>query len=293
MKDQIFSETQIQSQQKNIAILGCGYVGKAIALYWRQKQHNLTVTTTNPERISELQEVADQVVIMRGDDLEAVRSVIKNQETIFISIAPTSNVRVDAKTYEKTYIPTMENLKLALENNHTVKQIIYISSSSVYGNQEGNFIDENTPVKIEDEYGEILVKAEQILLKIAQNNCKISILRLGGIYGPKRELNQRFKKLAGKTLPGDGNNFIAWIHLDDIVNAVDFVHQNQLEGIYNLVNDFNMTTKQILDKVCEQQGLEKVSWNPSETGTSSLNARISNKKIKNAGYKFIYSDKII
>lgn len=293
--------SNIESLNKKLTIIGGGYVGKAIAQRHsviaihslEQKEKIVTITTTSEERVSELKEVADKVIVMRGDDLDAVKSLIENQDTLLLSLAPSSNVRVDAATYEQTYIPTVKNLQLALENNVTVKQIIYLGSGSVYGNQEGKQVDENTPVKIEDEYGKVLVNTEKILLEIARNDLKVCILRLGGIYGPKRELRKRFAKIAGTTLSGNGENFIAWIHLEDIVEAVNFVCQNRLTGIYNLVNDFNMTTKQILDRVCEEEGLEKVSWDTSKTGFSSLNARISNQKIKNAGYKLIHPKNII
>jgi nucleoside-diphosphate-sugar epimerase len=293
-QDRAITVSETNSSTKNLAIMGCGYVGVAIARHWRQEENTIiTATTTTPKRVSELEEVADQVLTMGGDNLEAVNDVVNNQDTILLTIAPTSNTRVDAETYRKTYIPTAENLQLALQNNTTVKQIIYLSSCSVYGNQEGKWVDETSPLKIENEYSEVLSEAEEILLKLADDNIKVCILRLGGIYGPGRELNERFKKLAGKTLSGSGDNLIAWIHLEDIIGAVDFVHKNKLGGIYNLVNDLNLTTKQILDKICDQQGLEKVSWDPSETGFTSLNARISNQKLKAAGYRLIHSDTIV
>ena len=75
---------------------------------------------------------------MTGDNLQAVKTVINNQDTILVSIAPISDRQVDTETYGKTYLPTAKNLVTALQNNYTVKQVIYISSGSVYGDKKGN-----------------------------------------------------------------------------------------------------------------------------------------------------------
>ena len=62
-----------------IAILGCGYVGTKIANLWNQKGHQLTVTTTSPERVSELENIAAQVVVMKGNDSQAMQNLLQNQ----------------------------------------------------------------------------------------------------------------------------------------------------------------------------------------------------------------------
>ncbi|NES81580.1 MAG: SDR family NAD(P)-dependent oxidoreductase, partial [Moorea sp. SIO2B7] len=81
--------------------------------------------------------------------------------------------------------------------------------------------------------------------------------------------------------------------LEDIVGAVDFIRKHRLGGIYNLVNDFNFTSREFFDKVCEQQGLAKVSWDASKPSYRSLNARINNQKIKTAGYRLIHPHTIV
>ena len=70
----------------NILIIGCGYVGTAVAKLWKEGGHTLTVTTTTPERVPELQAVAHRVEILRGDDLERMRDVLKDQEVVLLSV---------------------------------------------------------------------------------------------------------------------------------------------------------------------------------------------------------------
>ncbi|MEQ8999190.1 MAG: NAD-dependent epimerase/dehydratase family protein [Coleofasciculus sp. B1-GNL1-01] len=278
---------------ENVAIIGCGYVGKAVACYWQKQGHFVTVTTTRKERVTELEEVAAQVVIMTGNDANAVQSVVQNQNTCLLSLAPISTRQVDAEVYRETYIPTAKNVVAALKETSSVKQLIYLSSCSLYGNKNGEWVDENSRIDIDNKYNQVLGEAEQILLSSVREDLSVCILRLGGIYGSGRELMKRLSRLAGKSLPGSGENVGFWIHLDDIVGAVDFAHQHRLNGIYNLVNDLRWTYRDLCDYVCDKQGLERIVWDASQPSFRPLNAQLSNQKIKAAGYTLIHPQTIV
>lgn len=282
------TDTELQK----IAIIGCGYVGTAAAQYWCQQGYSVTATTTREKRVAELEEIATKVVVMKGEDSQAVKSLLQNRDTVVLSIAPISNKQVDAEAYRQTYIPTAKNLVAALKENKSVKQLIYLSSVSVYGNKNGEWVDETSPVDADSEYNQVLYEAEQLLLS-ASEDVKITVLRLGGIYGEGRELIKRFARLAGKNIDGSGETFTSWIHLEDVIAAMDYISQRRLGGIYNLVNDFDMTIRELSDEICKLGNLERILWDDTKPSYRSLNARISNKKIKAAGYKLIHPDTII
>ncbi|MGB6298121.1 MAG: SDR family oxidoreductase [Rivularia sp. (in: cyanobacteria)] len=281
------------AELQRIAIIGCGYVGTAAARYWCQQDYSVTATTTTHERVAQLEEVATKVVVMKGEDSQAVKSLLQDIDTVILSIAPISHRQVDAQSYRETYIPTAKNLVAALKENKSVKQLIYLSSVSVYGNKNGELVDETSPVDTQSEYNQVLCEAEQLLLNSASEDVAITILRLGGIYGPKRELIKRFARLAGKNIDGSGETFTSWIHLDDVIAAMDYLSKRKLGGIYNLVNDFNMTIRELSDEICKLGNLEKILWDDTKPSYRSLNARISNQKIKAAGYKLIHPKTII
>jgi len=135
--------------------------------------------------------------------------------------------------------------------------------------------------------GQILCETEQVLLSASSDDMSVCILRLGGIYGPRRELVKIFGRVAGTIRPGNGED-ATWIHLDDIVAAIKFARQHRLQGIYNLVDGAHLTSRELLDKVCEQHSLPKVVWEESLKSVRPYNARVSNQKIKDAGYQFIH-----
>ncbi|HEY9690757.1 MAG TPA: SDR family oxidoreductase [Oculatellaceae cyanobacterium] len=281
----------------NIAIIGCGYVGTAVARHWQQeKNYTITVTTTSEQRIPELEKIANQVVVINGDDELALRSLLQNQDVVVVSVAPKrarvatpqEYRKIEANPYEQTYLRTAQTIVAALQHTPRVKQLIYTGSYSVYGDRNGESVDEQSPVKPANNNGQILFDTEQILLQASHENLKVCILRLGGIYGSGRELVKIFSSWAGTTRPGKGEYVTNWIHLDDIVSAIDFALTHQLQGTYNLVNDVPMLGRELIDWVLESHNLPKVTWDESADEVRPYNARVSNQKIKMAGYKLIH-----
>lgn len=271
-----------------IAIVGCGYVGKEIARRWSQDGHWVTATTTRPERIAELKEVAGDAVVMRGDDFEAMRNLLQGQEAVLVSVGDRTRTQ-----YKETYLGTAANLVATLPQVPALKQIIYTSTCSVYGDKKGEWVDEESPVAPASDKTQTLWDTEQALLRVSSPELRVCILRLGGIYGPGREIVKIFRNVAGKTRPGTGAEPTNWIHLDDIIGALEFVRLKRSQGIYNLVHDVSLTSRELLDGLCERHGLAKVSWDRSAPSTRSYNARVSNKKIREAGYQLIHPETML
>lgn len=272
----------------NIAIIGCGYVGTAVARLWRSAGHTVTATTTREERVAELEQVAQRVVVARGDDEAALKSAVENQDVVLLSVGATNG-----NVYRETYLETAKNLVEVLKQTPNVRHLLYTGTYSVYGDRNGEQVSEETPVVPVNENGEILCDTERVLLGAAGENRRVCILRLGGIYGPGRELAKIFGRVAGTTRPGAGDDISNWIHLDDIVGVLELARLNQLQGIYNLVNDTPLTRHELLDRLCARHGWEKVSWNPSEKPVLPYNALVSNQKIKAAGYQLIYPETML
>jgi nucleoside-diphosphate-sugar epimerase len=140
----------------NAIIIGCGYVGIAVAQHWQNLGQVITATTTKQDRMGELQKVANQAIVIKRCDEETLKTILPNQDAIFLSVAPTANEQVDADIYEETYLHTANNLVLTLKHFPNVKQLIYTSSCGVYGNSNGTWLSEESPVAPTNRHGEIL-----------------------------------------------------------------------------------------------------------------------------------------
>jgi nucleoside-diphosphate-sugar epimerase len=272
----------------NIAIIGCGYVGYAMSKYWQTNSNiNLTVTTTNPERVSQLETVANQVIVTTGNDLEGLKSVLKSQDVVLLSVGAKGQ-----EQYEEAYLNTAKNLVSILPQFPNIHQLIYTGSNSIYGDRNGVWVDEETPPAPANRNNQILRKTEDILLLAENENLRVCIFRLGGIYGPGRELIKIFTKIAGTTRPGNGEEISNWIHLDDIISSIEFARQNRLQGIYNLVDDSHFTKRELIENVLTKNNLPNVIWDVNTKSNRPLNAWVSNQKIKDVGYHLIHPQMI-
>ncbi|OUL31871.1 NAD(P)-dependent oxidoreductase [Nostoc sp. RF31YmG] len=272
----------------NIAIIGCGYVGYAVAKYWQDKTNfTVTATTTSPTRVLALQAVAQNVIVTKGNDPDGLRSVLKNQDVVLLSVAAKG-----ADFYEEAYLQTAKTLVSILPEIPSIKQLIYTGSYSVYGDQNGAFVDEETTVTPSSPNGKILQETEEVLLSASSNNLHVCILRLGGIYGTGRELIKIFGRLSGTTRPGNGDDITNWIHLDDIVGTIEFARQHNWQGIYNVVDDAHLISRELFDTVLAKHNLPQIIWDTSLQSNRPYNAWVSNQKIKNAGYQLIHPQMI-
>ncbi|MEH2023752.1 SDR family oxidoreductase [Nostoc sp.] len=272
----------------NVAIIGCGYVGYKLAQYWQQDMNFVvTVTTTSSERVPALQSVCQRVVVTCGNDIDNLKSVLHNQDVVLLSIAAKSG-----EVYEETYLQTAQTLVSCLQQIKSVKQLIYTGSYAVYGDRNGVWVDEETPLAPPNLNAQILRKTEDVLLSASSENLRVCIFRLGGIYGTGRELLKIFGTSSGATRPGSGEDITNWIHLDDIVGAIEFARHRRLQGIYNLVDDAHLTSRDLLDSLFEKHNLPKAKWDTSIKSTRPYNAWVSNEKLKEAGYELIHPQMI-
>ncbi|MDY7019923.1 MAG: NAD(P)H-binding protein [Cyanobacteriota bacterium] len=275
----------------NVAIIGCGYVGSAVARYW-SKTLGLTVTatTTTPARVESLKAIANRVIVVQGNDAEGLKSVLQGQNTVLLSVGAKGR---DPQLYQEAYQKTAQTLAKILPQVPEVQHLIYTGSYGLYGDQNGVIVDETSPVFPSSKNQEILYKTEQILQELNSENLKTCILRLGGIYGPNREVVKNLRRIFGTTRPGNGRYPTAWVHLDDIVGVIEFVRQKRLEGIYNVADNSNLILRQMLDTLSEKYDLPRVTWDVSQPNSRPYNIRVSNQKLKDAGYQFIHPETIL
>jgi hypothetical protein len=63
-----------------------------------------------------------------------------------------------------------------------------------------------------------------------------------------------------------------------------------LNGIYNLCNDFHIPRKPFYERLCQKRQIPPIQWDPTLTSLHQGNRRVSNQKIKTAGFAFTHPD---
>ena len=267
-----------------LAIIGCGYVGSAVARLWHQADHEVTVTTTTPAKQQQLQAIASKVAVVTGNDLTGLKKIVAERDVVLLSVGSKQRT---PETYRQAYLETAQNVVAAIRATPGVKQLIYTSSYGILKDNSGATIDETVTVEPKDEFSAILHQTEQELLSVPESD-RTCILRLAGIYGPQRELIKIFRRVAGSTRPGSGHEYTNWIHLEDIVRAIDFVRAKQLQGIYHLNSDEVLTLKEFFERLFSAHNLPPVTWDSSQTSTRASNIKLSNQKIEDAGFELAH-----
>ena len=270
-----------------IAIIGCGYVGSGVAKLWHQKGEQVTVTTTNPSKQGQLQNIASEVIVLTGNDLTGLKRLVADKEVVLLSVGASQRT---PETYHQAYLETTTNVIRAIRETGKVQQLIYTSSYGILGKQPVELVDETAIPNPSTEFSEILTKTERVLLSVSRSEFKTCILRLSGIYGPGRELIKIFGRISGKTRPGLGEKYTNWVHLDDIIGAIDFAKQKQLHGIFHLASDRVLTTKEFFERLFDAHNLPGITWDNSQKDPRTYNMKLSNQKIKDAGYQFIHPE---
>ena len=245
----------------NVLIFGFGYTAQFIA----KTNLNVIGTTRNKTQNPAL------IAFKPG----AIATALTNPKHIIISIAP-----------ELEHDPVLTAFTDILHKySKHILSIVYLSSTGVYGNHFGNWVDENSATNA----GQARLVAEQQWQNFAQNNhLPLTILRLAGIYGPQRNIISRIKAGKHDTTVKHGH-FFSRIHVEDIAQVVFAVINEVKPGIriYNVADDepapsyvVDNYAAQLLHTSLQQVPYEQALLTPMAQEFYRQNKRINNQKMK-------------
>ena len=273
-------------------VIGCGYVGMDTAIRLKYANHHVVGTTRSKARLGELQEVLHSAHLLDITEANLDLSFTDSLDGLLISVAPT----MKGDGYSSVFARGIRNLSNALRQRprQSPLHITYISSAGLYGDQGGALVTEESAVDAHSPVNALLRAAEELVLHLSSDNLKICVLRLGGIYGPGRDMVSMIRQAAGQQVPKYGDAVTAWSNIVDITRGIHFAYERQLEGIYNLVDDMQLSRRELSTMICDLDGLPPVLWShtPSQT-ERNMNARVSNSKLKDEGFQLISPSMLI
>ena len=174
----------------------------------------------------------------------------------------------------------------------------YLSSTSVYGHHNGNWVFETSSLLANSKVGKERILSENLWRSFfAKNGTKINIFRIAGIYGPKRSVIERLIMGRVQRIVKIGHYF-SRIHIEDLIKIVLLSLKHNTKGeIYNISDDKPTESHVILDYACILLGLpipNAINLTDNNLSIKILefykdNKKISNKKIKiNMKYELMY-----
>ncbi|WP_231462411.1 NAD(P)-binding domain-containing protein [Pedobacter sp. Leaf132] len=241
---------------KNISILGCGWFGFAFAKKLVELGFAVKGSTTTKEKLELLsaEKIKPYLVNFTAEHIEAAEDFFE-ADALFICIPPKRN------SLELNDYPN--KIKLILESaKHKVKNVILVSSTSVYGD-ENKTLNEYDDTHPDTDSGKVVLQGEQIIRHVYPSN--FTIIRFAGLFGPERNPGRFF---AGKTAVPNGLAPVNLIHQDDAVGIALAIIQKQAFGrIYNACAPQHPSRKTFYTKAATDTGLqipgfleEKTDW---------------------------------
>lgn len=266
-------------------IVGIGFVGEALADQLHSDGHFVLGLTHSAESRDRLR-ASKPYEIERADvsQEDSLREAIASQADFNFIVHCASSGRSGADAYRLVHQSGCQNLLSVLP----MARLLFTSSTSVYAQTDGSWVDENSLAQPNRETGIILRATEDLVLSSGG-----VVARLAGIYGQGRSVILR-KFLEGSAIiEGDGGRFINQVHRDDIVSALSLLlssNELPLPRVYNVVDDGHQTQRGLLSWLAEHfdQPLPPVGKPDFNRKRGWTHKRVSNAKLKALGWSLRY-----
>lgn len=224
----------------------------------------------------------EDITLWQGDVRSA--AVIERVATtafarVLVTLTPTIGTEA---AYREAYLEPLRALLCAWRLQPPAR-VVWVSSSGVYAQTDGSWVDETSPCTHEQGSGKVLHEAEVMLLNSGLNGI---VARLAGIYGPGRDFLQR-QVLAGK---GGDESFTNRIHVDDAARFLAHLLSEPQQGpwaerLYNVCDNEPAPAHAVRQWLAERLGVAELAPSPSGRGG---NKRVANTRLKATGFRLRY-----
>ncbi|CAN0595033.1 unnamed protein product, partial [Ectocarpus sp. 12 AP-2014] len=254
----------------HLLIFGYGYTSSNLAKSLNQNKWNICGTSRSKTK--------DEYCDIINYEKFTIEKALKISTHILISIPPNDQGDI-----------VFQDFKNLIVRYSNIKWIGYLSSTAVYGNHNGAWVNENSKTNPSSQKGTNRKLAENQWIKFGkENNISVNIFRLSGIYGPNRNALLQVKNGKARSVYKKGQVF-SRIYTSDIVQIIERAMEKAFKNeIFNLADDYPCSTIEINSyaanslKLPEPEIINYEKANLSEMAKEFYrdNKRISNQKIK-------------
>jgi nucleoside-diphosphate-sugar epimerase len=265
-------------------IFGCGYLGLRVARLWAQDGRMVMVVTRSADRSLELAKEGLFTIganVTNPKTLECLRDLphIEPIDTVLFAVGFD---RTAGQSIQDVYEGGLRNVLEALPA--TVGRIIYISTTGVYGDAGGAWIDEQTPPEPQRIGGRASLAAERVLAEHPFGANSV-ILRLAGLYGPGR-VPYIDQLRAGEPVAAPTVGALNLIHVDDaaqVVLASDRLAQlDDGPRVYCVSDGQPVERGEYIHEVARCLGAPSPMFVASDAGSPRAARAETNRRIRNA-----------
>jgi nucleoside-diphosphate-sugar epimerase len=267
----------------HLLCFGFGFSARALAARMDRKLWKISATSRNTEGIARIEKQG-----FHGLPFDGTLQIARDVTHLLISAPP-----------DDAGDPVLRVFQEQLESlSGKLQWIGYLSTTGVYGDRGGDWVDEDSPLDPNATRGQRRLEAEQSWLKLHSNHgLPAHLFRLAGIYGPGR--NQLLSALNGsaRRIIKAGQIF-SRIHVDDIAGVlVASIAKPHPGRAYNVCDDEPCPPQEVVEFAANLLGLplppeipfEQANLSPMAKSFYADSKRVSNKRIRTElGYKLLY-----
>lgn len=268
---------------KVLLAMGLGYSAAALSRRLLAQGWRVIGSTRSPEKAARLQAQGIEPLIWPGTPLDGA---LAEATHILLSIAP------DAAG-DPVIVAEADALRRARP-----EWVGYLSTTGVYGDHDGGWVDETTPLTPGTARGRQRVLAEaQWRALAADQGWPLHIFRLAGIYGPGRGPFRKVKDGTAQRIVKPGQ-FFSRIHVEDIGQVLDAsIHRPDPGAVYNVCDDDPSPPQDVLAHAAELLGLpippevdiDKADMTPMARSFYAESKRVRNDRMKrDLGIRLLY-----
>ena len=275
-------------KELNIFFFGFGQVAKEFIKKLLSEKYNLNIAITTRQESNIIEFLGQKISNFEFNNDKIDKNIfkkLKNFDHILISIPPEHERDLVLKYFSKEIL------------DQNIKWITYLSATSVYGNHEGKWVDENSKTLPKSRNGVERLAVEKAWLKMYEkNNVPLQIFRLSGIYSNVYNVLERIRS-GNASLIRKENQFFSRVHVEDIANLL-FLSLNKLKKgeIFNISDDKPASSEEVMKYGAKILNLPEPKEIKLEDIQSEMlkafyrdSKKVSNKKVKeffNYDFKF-------
>lgn len=260
-------------------ILGCGDVGTRLGVRLAAAGWTVHGLRRAVERLPA------QILPVAGDLLADACPPAWPKGTLDYLVYCVAAGERDEAGYRAAYVEGLRRvLGWLAQQGQKPRRLLFVSSSSVYGQQDGEWIDEGSPAEAQGYSGRIMREAEQLAL---HSGIPASVVRLTGIYGPGRQgllkqVRQGYRVASEPPLYGNR------IHVEDAAGLLAFLLQAETRGValedcYLGVDDAPAPLHEVVAWLRERLGIRH--WAEQTTVRRAGSKRCSNARVRALGWQ--------
>lgn len=244
-------------------ILGCGYLGTALARQTLSAGGVAGALTRNPARVAELQALGVSSVVAADLASDNWHGRLNPADASIVNCV--SPAAPGLRGYRHSFREGAQSIARWLENSAAsgappARDLVFTSSTGVYPQTDGEWVDESAasePSRL-SEAGAVLRETEEFFLKLPRTLVRrVWILRLAGLYGPGRHYLLDALRAGEKSFSGGGEHWVNLLYLDDAVRAIQACLTAPPAipgGIFNVADDEPVRKRDLVEWLAAQLG---------------------------------------